>query len=430
MPEIELAYAGKTGTIKFPEQMNVEIVAPNTLPIVLDATAAIEQAVKNPIGCRRLKDSVRPGQAVAIMVTDITRKIPDGTIVQVLLNELHEAGIEDRDVKIIIATGLHRPNTPEEIAEMLGPEIPARVEVVNHVAKDKTQIVYLGKTKRGLPMSINRHVAEADVRIATGVIEPHKLAGYSGGVKTMAVGAAGEETIAATHNIEVSEHPTCRLGIIENNIFREFLTEVAMTVNLHFIVNVVQNSEGKLVRVVAGHAEKAFEQGVQTARKQSEVSISGPADLVVAVPGYPKDRDVYQASRAMNSVIFGPEPVVNQGGAVIVPAPCQDGFGHRGVYDYLAGAASPQELVERVKREGYPIGGAPVAYKIATILLRADVYYTDCVIERGVLERMHLRWAPTLQVAIDDVMARKHPQTALVMPFATATLPVLAGGGI
>lgn len=428
MPEFQLKYAGKSGTIKLPDQIAVEVAIPKTLPVEPDAAAVIAKAVTHPIGCPRLRDSVKPGQKVAIIVTDITRKIPDNLIIQSVLRELEAAGVADRDVKVVIATGLHRPNTHDEIVEMLGADIPARLEVINHLSGEPSELVYLGKTKRGLPMVINKHVVEADVRIATGTIEPHKLAGYSGGVKTMSVGVAGKETIAATHNLEVSDDPSCRIGVIEGNIFREFLTEVALTVRLDFIINVIQNGQKEVIRAVAGHPRAAFEEGVKTAREQSEVTVKGPADLVIAVPGYPKDRDAYQASRAMNTVIFGPAPVVGQGGSIIVPAPCQDGFGHQDVYNYLAAVDKPIDLIKKFQKEGYPPGGAPVAYKLAQIMQIAEVYYTDCQIAADTLRKMHLKTTPTIQEAIDEVVQSKKPKTALIMPYALITLPVFATG--
>ncbi len=429
MKTAELEYAGKRGLIRFPDYMQVEIAMPNTLPIVSNEWASVVNAIQNPIGCPRLRDQITTGQKVAIIVTDITRKIPDGFIVKALLDELGSVGVEDEDVKVIIATGLHRPNTKEEIVEMLGSEVPERVQVINHVATDPSQLVALGTTQRGLPVVMNKHVVEADLRIATGIIEPHKLAGYSGGVKTMSVGVAGKETIAGTHNLKVEQDPTTRLGVIQNNLFREYLTEIASFVRLDFIVNVIQNPDGKLVRVVAGHPRTAFEDGVSTARKQCEVGISGPADLVIAVPPYPKSRDVYQASRAMNSVIFGPKPVVNQGGTIVVPAPCQDGFGHQDVYNFLASSPSPKALIERIWNEGMPAGGAPVAFKLANIMQVAEVCYTDCLIDRDTIERMHLKWAATLQDAIDRDIADKNPRHVLIMPYATGTLPVFGDEG-
>ena len=135
---------------------------------------------------------------------------------------------------------------------MFGRDVYERIEFINHDAYDKEQLVYLGKSARGIPLVTNRFVAEADLRISTGVVETHLFAGYSGGVKSVAVGVAGEETIAATHNAEMLQHPSMRLGVVEGNIFREFLTEATRAVGLDFIVNVVQTGDKRLVQAVAG----------------------------------------------------------------------------------------------------------------------------------------------------------------------------------
>lgn len=425
MPTFEYTYCQKKGAFRVDDTLAVEVAIPRTLPIVPDARRAIFEAVASPIGSPRLRDIATRGKKVAIMVTDITRKIPGDLMLAAILDELAAAGVPDRDVKILIATGLHRPNTPQEIVKMLGPDAPARIEVINHVATDPEAIVDLGRTANGIPMTLNRVAVEADVRIVTGCIEPHKLAGFSGGVKCMSVGVAGFATIAHTHAREMNEHPTTLLGVIEGNIFREFLNEVAMTAGLDFIVNVVQDPTGKIVRAVAGHPIKAFEAGVETARAQAVVEIERSADLVIAIPGYPKEQNVYQASRAMNTVIFGPAPVLNRGGDVIVPATCDDGFGDKGIYDALSAVASHKDLLAKFRRDGFPPGGAPVAYKLAKIMEFGDIWFTDCQLPESTLHAVHCRTAATVQAAIDRIVADKSPKSVLIMPHATTTIPVI-----
>jgi nickel-dependent lactate racemase len=421
----EFTYCGRQHSLEFDHALPLEVAVPKKLPVLPDSWRAIQTAVSDPIGSPKLREMAAKGKKVAIIVTDITRKIPGDLMVTAVLEELALGGVQDGDIKILIATGLHRPNTPAEITKMLGPEIPRRIAVINHVAKDDDAIVDLGKTARGIPMSLNRIAMDADLRIATGVIEPHKLAGYSGGVKTMSVGIAGFATIAHTHAREMNEHPSTRLGVIAGNIFREFLNEVAMTAGLDFIVNVVQDPSGKLVRVVAGHPITAFEAGVETAKAQAVVEISRPADLVIAIPGYPKEQNLYQASRAMNTVIFGPAPVVNQGGDIIVPAICDDGLGDNGIYEALSSVPSHKELLIRFRRDGFPPGGAPVAYKLAKIMEIGSIWFTDCAIPAETLRRIHCETAASVRNAIDRIRLHKRVKSVLIMPHATTTIPVV-----
>ncbi len=425
MATFEFTYCQRRHSLEFDDTLLVEVAVPKKLPVLPDSWQAIRAAVADPIGSPKLREMTARGKKAAIIVTDITRKIPGDLMVSAILEELALGGIQDNDIKILIATGLHRPNTPAEVRKMLGLEIPARIEVINHVAKDNAAIVDLGMTKRGIPMSLNKAAMDADLRIATGVIEPHKLAGYSGGVKTMSVGIAGFATIAHTHARQMNEHPSTRLGVIEGNIFREFLNEVAMTAGLDFIVNVVQDPAGKLVRVVAGHPITAFEAGVDTAKAQAVVEITRPADLVIAIPGYPKEQNLYQASRAMNTVIFGPKPVLNQGGNIIVPAICDDGFGDDGIYDALSSVLSHKELLVRFRRDGFPPGGAPVAYKLAKIMEFGSIWFTDCGIPADTLRQIHCETAPSVQDALNSILARKRVKSVLIMPHATTTIPVV-----
>lgn len=336
-----------------PDGVEVTVVEARKLPVLSEVERAVREAVANPVGGRRLQDMVRPGQKVAIIVTDITRKLPEDIILAVLVEELLAGGIRREDIIVVVATGTHRPNTREELTEMFGEENVSRLNFVNHNAWDKEGLVYLGKSRRGIPLVVNKYVAAADVKISTGVIETHLLAGYSGGVKSVAVGVAGAETIAATHNYPVMAET--RLGVVEGNTFRDFLTEAALAVGLDFIVNVVQTGNKELVRVVAGDPVEAFLEGVKTARAMYEVEIDHQADIVIGGVGYPKNRDLYQATRAANTSVFGPRPVVKKGGVIIIPASCEDGFGHPGYVEWMARSNSPEEIIEYAKNKGFAI---------------------------------------------------------------------------
>ena len=430
MASFEYNYCRRQHSLQFDDVLSVEVAVPRKLPVLADSEQAIAAAMAEPIGAPKLRQIVAKGKKVAIIVTDITRKIPGDLMVRAILEELSQAGVKYEDITILIATGLHRPNTPAEIVKMLGPEIPTRIAVINHAAKDDSAIANLGKTARGIPMTLNKLAMQADVRIATGVIEPHKLAGYSGGVKTMSVGIAGFATIAHTHAREMNEHPSTRLGVIEGNIFREFLNEVAMTAGLDFIVNVVQDPDGKLVRVVAGHPILAFEAGVEIAKAQAMVEIAQPADVVIAIPGYPKEQNLYQASRAMNTVIFGPAPVLNQGGDIIVPAVCDDGFGDDGIYDALSSVASHKELSGKLPARWVSSWG-----RAGRVQARKNHGSRQSLVHRLRNPGQKTAADPLRDCAFGpgcrrpDCGAETGP-SVLIMPHATTTIPVVRASGL
>lgn len=407
---------------EIPDGVEVTVVESRKLPVLPDAERAIREAVANPIGSRRLQAMVQPGQKVAIIVTDITRKLPEDIILSVLIEELLAGGICVNDITVVVATGTHRPNSRKELVDMFGEENVTRLRFVNHNAWDKEGLVYLGKSQRGIPLVVNKYVAAADIKISTGVIETHLLAGYSGGVKSVAVGVAGAETIAATHNYQVMAET--RLGVIEGNTFRDFLTEAAMAIGLDFIVNVVQTGNKELVRVVAGHPVAAFLEGVKTARAMYEVEIDHQADIVIAGVGYPKNRDLYQATRAANTSIFGPRPVVKKGGVIIIPASCEDGFGHPGYVHWMAASGGPDDIIEHAAKEGFAPGDQK-ALILAWILKQARVVVTDCEIPAGELKKVYLEAMPTLQEAVNREIAGRTGVRVIIIPDALLTLPIL-----
>src|SRR4030043_1722403 len=256
--------------LEVPDHIPVQWVESRKMTPVPDVERAVEDALQRPIKSPRLRDLVKPGHKVALIVTDITRKLPEEIIVPLLIKELEAGGIRKRDVTAVVATGPHRSNTPEELREKFG-EVVDEITFVNHDPWNPEELVRLGISEGGIPLLFNRRGVEADIRISTGVIETHLFAGYSGGVKSMAVGVAGEKTIAATHNYEMLQQT--RLGIIEGNEFRRFLTEATQAVGLHFIINMVQTGKKEVVKVVAGDPGEAFNEGVKTARRLYEAKM-------------------------------------------------------------------------------------------------------------------------------------------------------------
>lgn len=424
MTSYQVPNGRQTICFTLPAGLHVTVVETNPLPLLADPGEAIRRSLLSPIGSPRLSDRVRPGQRVALIATDITRKLPEEIILPLLIEELERGGVRPEDITIVVATGTHRPNTPEEWIAMYGDAVCSRVRVVNHNAWDPAGLVSLGTSHRGIPLVVNRAVAEADVRISTGVIETHLFAGFSGGVKSVAVGVAGEATIAATHNYAMMKRT--RLGAVEDNPFRDFLTEAATAVGLDFIVNVVQTGNKDLVGVVAGDPVAAFAEGVKIARSLVEVEIDGPADIVVAGVSYPKNRDLYQATRAANTLLFGPRPVVTKGGTILLPASCEDGFGHPGYVDWMHRCDSPAAVIQYACDFGFAPGDQK-ALVLGWILEHARIVVTDCRIAPAELRAIHLDTAATLQEALDAEIRRRPAARVIVIPDALLTLPMIRG---
>jgi lactate racemase len=421
MRQYPIPFGKKWITVTLPDHVPVQWVESRKATPVADVMRAVEDSLNRPIGTPRLRDLVKPQKTVAIIVTDITRKLPEEIILPLLVNELETAGIRKQDITAVVATGTHRSNTPEEIREKFG-DVVDEIAFVNHNPWDPEGLVRLGKTKTGIPLIFNKIVTQADYRISTGVIETHLFAGYSGGVKSIAVGVAGEETIGATHNYEMMKHT--RLGVIEGNTFRQFLTEATRAIGLNFIVNVVQTGKKEVVRIVAGDPVAAFHEGVKTAKDLYEVEIEEPGEVVISGVGYPKSRDLYQASRAANVVAFGPKPVVTKGGAILIPASCEDGCGHPGYCEIMKRSENVEDVIAISREEGFA-AGEQKALILAWILRQARIVMTDCSLPEKTLGELYLESVPTLQEAVDREL-KKNPKARFVLiPDGLLTLPIL-----
>jgi nickel-dependent lactate racemase len=409
--------------LRVPDGVPVEWVESREMAPVPDVRRAVEEALNRPIGTPLLRDLVKRGQTVALVVTDITRKLPEEIILPLLVKELEAGGIKKKDITAVVATGTHRPNTPEELREKFG-EVVNEIAFVNHDPWNAEGLIHLGMSKGGIPLVFNRKVAQADIRISTGVIETHLFAGYSGGVKSIAVGVAGEKTIGATHNYEMLQQT--RLGITEGNEFRKFLTEATKALGLHFIVNVVQTGKKEVVKVVAGDPVRAFDEGVKVARELYEVEIDQPGEIVVSGVSYPKSRDLYQASRAANVVVFGPRPVVVKGGTILVPAPCEDGCGHPGYCSIMKRSENIEDVIAISREEGFA-PGEQKALILAWILKQARIVITDSTLPEETLREIHLESIPTLQEAFDRELKRNPKARVILIPDGHLTLPIVRG---
>jgi nickel-dependent lactate racemase len=421
MKQYPIPCGKKTIDLRIPDGVPIQWVESREMAPVPDVRRAVEEALNRPIGTPRLRDLVKRGQTVALVVTDITRKLPEETILPLLVKELEAGGIKKKDITAVVATGTHRPNTPEELREKFG-EVVDEIAFINHDPWNSEGLIHLGISKGGIPLVFNRTVAQADLRISTGVIETHLFAGYSGGVKSIAVGVAGEETIGATHNYEMLQQT--RLGTIEGNEFRRFLTEATQALGLHFIVNVVQTGKKEIVKVVAGDPVGAFHEGVKVARDLYEVEIDQPGEIVVSGVSYPKSRDLYQATRAANVVVFGPKPVVVKRGAILIPAPCEDGCGHPGYCTIMRRSEDIDDVIAISREEGFA-PGEQKALILAWILKQARIVMTDCTLPEETLREIHLESIPTLQEALDQELKKNPRARVILIPDGLLTLPIV-----
>lgn len=332
---IGIPYVDRIIGIEIPERNLIFDLGPRDVPPVIDYREAIRKALANPIGTPPLYELVRPGQKVIIISDDNTRITPTKQIVPLLLDELNKAGVPNGSVKVIIASGTHRPMTEAEIDEKYGEPVLSRVPILPHNYKDLSNLVDYGTTERGTRILVNLQIIEADVRIAVGNIIPHHPSGWSGGAKAVLPGVAGEETVAQMHFLG-SRYPA--LGKINTPMRRE-MEDFAQKIGLDFIVNTILNRHGQLVDVVAGHFMDAHRVGVEKSKEVYGLSIPELADMTVSSTS-PIDFDFFQADKGITAA----EPATRIGGEIVLVAGCLEGISpaHPELADYVGRMTNDQ----------------------------------------------------------------------------------------
>ena len=414
MALFELPY----GTNRFEVRLDGDLLAPRRLAAAVeDETAAVFAALENPIATKPLRDVVKAGERVAIVVNDITRLTRTDLILPPIIDTLNAAGVKDSDIFIVFALGIHRPQTEEERRLIVGDAIYERIRCFDHISTDDASLVKIGTTSFGNVVEINREVWEADRIILTGEIIYHLIAGYSGGRKSLAPGVAGFRTTTFNHRMIFD--PNCRSGKLEGNPAHEDLMEACRMVDPDFLVNVVLSPDGKLIRVVAGHWERAHREGCRTVDAMLRVDLDEPYDLVVAsAGGFPLDIDLRQAHKGLENACQALRP----GGTILFYAQCPNGAGIQSFEDYIWRYNGDGEMQAALERE-FVVGGhkafwiARLArlYKVWLVSELDEKFVRKCGFEPVRAERH--------QVVLDELFSSAG-RTAVV-PYGGFTLPAV-----
>jgi len=323
--QVDLLYGRGTLPVRLPDDVRVTVVGKHPMTPLGDPVRAVRQALGKPAGCPPLPEIARGGKSACILICDITRPVPNGTLLPPLIESIAEAGIPRENILILVATGLHRPNEGEELRELVGSdEVLRTVRVENHFARDAEAHVDLGKTSGGIPIRIDRRFVEADLKIVTGLVEPHFMAGYSGGRKVVAPGVAYRDTILSFHGPRILEHPRSANCVVEGNPLHEAQIEIVRAIGGILALNVVIDENRRIGFVNFGDIESSHEDAVAFMRRHAEVTLPRRFRTVVTTSaGYPLDATYYQTVKGMVGVIDILEP----GGTVIIASECSEGMG-------------------------------------------------------------------------------------------------------
>lgn len=318
---MEFLYGKSKVTIDIPE--DTMCIEKKLMETIQDVQGDVRRALEAPISSRPLVEIARGKKHAVIVVSDHTRPVPNAQILPPILSALDKAGVDD--ITILVATGIHAPMTKEAHEEILGVDMVAKYRVINHNALNMDEMAYLGKTPElGIPVYVNRLYMQADLKILTGLIEPHFMAGYSGGRKSVCPGICAFETVKYMHAPSILESPYATNGEIERNPFHQQAMWVAETAGVDFILNVVLDDQKRVSGVFAGDLKLAHAKGTEMVRRTSMIPVSQKVDLVVTSNGgYPLDRNYYQTVKGLVSAA----EILEEGGRILMVSRCSDGLG-------------------------------------------------------------------------------------------------------
>ncbi len=416
---------GRTGLeVELPASRVIGPLEIKAVPPLDDPEAVVAAKLASPNGTLPLAELARGRKDACILVCDITRPVPNPVILRPVLKTLHEAGIPREKVLILVATGLHRPSTEAERIEMLGAEIAGTYRVEDHHGTILEEHTYLGTTSNGVPAWIDTRYIQADLKITTGLIEPHLMAGYSGGRKLICPGIAAFETVKLWHGPKFLEHPKADCGFLEGNPVHEENTRIAKMAGCDFIVNVTLDAKRMVTSVVAGDMEAAFLEGVAFVADVVKTPIDREVDIVVtSAAGYPLDTTFYQAIKGLTGCL----PIVKQGGTIILAASMSEGLGSPEFSGLFDEHATLEGFMESILGNDYFVLDQWQVEELAKVRRKVKVKVVSDGLSASVLENCFVETSSTVELALAASLAEYGPDAMVaVIPKGPYVLPLVA----
>jgi nickel-dependent lactate racemase len=417
MVDVWLPYGKTDVCVRIPARNLLGTIEPKEQSSVADQKTEIDRALKEPIASKCLGAIVNSESRVAIVVDDATDNMPVEHMLLAVLGELSTAGVRDENVTVIFGCETPLSTNTEGIRLRLG-EVANRVRVVNHDVS-APDLVYIGATKtHGNKVYVNRLFAEADVKVLLGDVQYHYYAGYEGGRKGVLPAVAGAETIRHNHALLVNANSTA--GSLESNPVHIDMTEAARLVKVDFIVNVVENTKGEIVRAFAGDLEAAFLEATKLVDEMYGVTVDRRADIiVVSAGGHPWDLTLYQALKGLDASL----DAVKRGGVIILVAECIEGYGNQVFYDWMTRLGEIKGVEREVKRN-FATGGQR-AYYLLKALLNHQIIVVSAMPDFYATSIFKLKTARAVNDALNEALKTAGSASRVwAMPHGSNTLPV------
>jgi len=419
--KVKLAYGHGHLPIDLPKERTTVIEPSHTRGLPNEREAVLD-ALKQPIGTRPLRDWITGQDRICISFTDITRATPNHRLIPWLLE--HLSHIPRERITLLNQLGTHRPNTREELERMLTPEVVRNYRVINHEPENPSALVEFGVTRDGTPALINKELAEADVRIITGFIEPHFFAGFSGGIKGIMPGTAGLRSVMSNHGARNIGDPNSTFGKTDGNPLWEELRDIALRVGPSFLLNVTLNEERQITGVFAGDILRAHKAGTEFVRRSAMQKVEAPFDVVVTTnSGYPLDLNLYQGVKGMSAGAR----IIKRGGTLILACECSEGVPANSPLDQLLRSAkSPEEILAMLASPGFVRAEQWQAQIQALVQRKARVLVYSSLSDETI-RAAHLEPCHDITAAVEAALDKAGADaTVAVLPQGPLTIPYLA----
>jgi nickel-dependent lactate racemase len=409
---VNLAYDRTGLDVDLPDRNVIKVLRMREMSPIADSRAAMTAALQHPIGAPSLREIARGKQRACVVISDYTRPVPNKEILPPIFAELAAAGITSDAITILVATGIHTPSEGKILEEMVGRDILEQYRVSNHFSQRPEELVSLGTTKRGTPVEVNRHYQAADLKIVTGLIEPHFMAGFSGGRKAICPGICSLNTMKVMHGPKIMESPRAVNGVLEGNPFHIEALEIAHLAGVDFLVNVVIDEKRRINGVFAGDLEQAHQAGVAFCREHVTDHVPHQMDVVVTSnAGYPLDSNFYQSVKGMVTAL----DILKPGGTVIMAAACTLGVGGREFMALMDTLTDPAELILRLQRPGYFVTDQWQVEQFCKVLQRTKVCLYTTGLSVAEVRRCHVEPVVSVEAGVAQALQRHGSQATIAV---------------
>lgn len=420
---IQLDYGRNGLAADVPDEHLAAVLTLRPKPALPAPAEAVLAAVTAPVAGPSLAELAHGRNSACVVISDITRPVPNRVILPPLLRTLEEAGVPQEGITILIATGTHRPSTPAEIEEMVGPEIASSYRIVNHDCKDLESHGNLGETERGVPIWVDHRFLDAEVRVSVALIEPHFMAGYSGGRKNICPGICAMETVQIWHGPRFIGHELSDAGSVDGNPVHEDSLFVARKAGLQFICDVTLDEKRQITGVFAGEPDAAWRAGVAFAREVNHAPLPEPVEIVLTTcAGYPLDLTFYQAVKGM----VGALPALKEGGSIVIASECAEGLGNQEFANILLENDDLEAFVARTYDPSFFIPDQWEVHELLKAVRRAKVYIFAEGIPAYTLAQCFVEPVPSVEEGLRRALAHHGPNVRIaVIPKGPYVIPVL-----